>query len=146
MILTELGILLAKIWLSKSPYMKRILTLFLTIGLFSSFTLFLSIDEVVNAMKAGDSAQIARYFDNTVEITMPDKSNNYSRNQAEIVLKDFFSTNGVKSFEVIHKGENSGSQYCIGTLVTKNGSFRTTVFMKQKNDRQLLQEIRFESR
>ena len=146
MILTEVGILLAKICLSKSPYMKRILTLFLTIGLFSSFTLFLSIDEVVNAMKAGDSAQIARYFDNTVEITMPDKSNNYSKNQAEIVLKDFFSTNGVKSFEVIHKGENSGSQYCIGTLVTKNGSFRTTVFMKQKSDKQLLQEIRFESR
>jgi hypothetical protein len=25
----------------------------------------------------------------------------------------------VKSFDVIHKGENAGSQYCIGTLVTK---------------------------
>ena len=97
-------------------------------------------------MKNGDAAQIARFFDNTVEITMPDKSNNYSKNQAEIVLKDFFSTNGIKTFEVIHKGENAGSQYCIGTLVTKNGSFRTTVFMKQKNDKQLLQEIRFENR
>lgn len=112
----------------------------------SSFTLNLSIDEVVAGLKNGDAAQIARHFDNTVEITMPDKSNNYSKNQAEIVLKDFFTTNGVKGFEVIHKGENSGSQYCIGTLVTKNGSFRTTVFMKQKADKQLLQEIRFEIR
>ncbi|GAB2835962.1 DUF4783 domain-containing protein [Ferruginibacter profundus] len=124
--------------------MKRFFTLFATTILLSSFTLFLSIDEVVNALKAGDSAQIAKYFDNTVEITMPDKSNNYSKNQAETVLRDFFSNNGVKGFEIIHKGENSGSQYCIGTLVTKNGSFRTTVFMKQKNDKQLLQEIRFE--
>ena len=112
----------------------------------SSFTYFISIDEVVSALKNGDAAQIAKYFDNTVEITMPDKSNSYSKNQAEIVLKDFFSTNGVKSFEVNHKGENAGSQYCIGTLVTKNGSFRTTVFMKQKGDKQLLQEIRFENR
>jgi Domain of unknown function (DUF4783) len=126
--------------------MKRFFTLIATTVLLSSFTFFISIDEVVTAMKNGDATQIARFFDNTVEITMPDKSNNYSKNQAEIVLKDFFSTNGIKTFEVIHKGENAGSQYCIGTLVTKNGSYRTTVFMKQKNDKQLLQEIRFENR
>jgi hypothetical protein len=126
--------------------MKRFFTLLATTVVLSSFTFFLSIDEVVNALKNGDAAQIAKYFDNTVEITMPDKSNNYSKNQAEIVLRDFFATNGVKKFDIIHKGENAGSQYCIGTLLTKNGSYRTTVFMKQKNDKQLLQEIRFESK
>jgi hypothetical protein len=126
--------------------MKRFFTFLGAAVMLSSFTLFTSIDEVVTALKNGDAVQIARFFDNTVEITMPDKSNNYSKNQAEVVLKDFFNTNGIKSFEVIHKGENAGSQYCIGTLVTKNGSFRTTVFMKQKGDKQLLQEIRFENR
>lgn len=126
--------------------MKRFFTLITTAFLLSSFTYLISIDEVVAAMKNGDATQIARFFDNTVELTMPDKSNNYSKNQGEIVLKDFFTTNGVKTFTIIHKGENAGSQYCIGTLVTKNGSFRTTVFMKQKNDKQLIQEIRFENR
>jgi Domain of unknown function (DUF4783) len=126
--------------------MKHIFILSAITILISSFTLILSIDEVVTAMKNGDAAAVARHFDNTVEITMPDKSNNYSRSQAEMVLRDFFSTNGVKDFKIIHKGENGGSQYCIGTLVTKNGSFRTTVFMKQKNDKQLLQEVRFENR
>jgi len=126
--------------------MKRFFTLIATTVILSSFSALISIDEVVAALKNGDAAQIAKYFDNTVEITMPDKSNSYSKNQAEVVLKDFFSTNGVKSFEVNHKGENAGSQYCIGTLITKNGSFRTTVFMKQKGDKQLLQEIRFENR
>ena len=126
--------------------MKRFFTFLGAAVILSSFTLFTSIDEVVTAMKNGDAVQIARFFDNTVEITMPDKSNNYSKNQAEVVLKDFFNTNGIKGFDVIHKGENAGSQYCIGTLVTKNGSFRTTVFMKQKGDKQLLQEIRFENR
>ncbi len=97
-------------------------------------------------MKDGNSAEVARFFDNTVEINMPDKSNSYSRSQAELVLKDFFSSNPVKSFEVIHKGENSGSQFCIGTLVTKSGTFRTTIFMKQKGEKQLLQEISFEKK
>ncbi len=126
--------------------MKRFFTFLGAAVMLSSFTLFTSIDEVVTGFKNGDAVQIARFFDNTVEITMPDKSNNYSKNQAEVVLKDFFNTNGIKGFDVIHKGENAGSQYCIGTLVTKNGSFRTTVFMKQKGEKQLLQEIRFENR
>ena len=126
--------------------MKRFFTL-LTIGtLLSSFTFFSSIDEVITAMKAGNAVDIAKFFDNTVEINMPDKNNSYSRSQAELVLKDFFSSNGVKSFTVIHKGENSGSQYCIGTLVTRNGTYRTTIFMKQKGDKQVLQEITFENK
>lgn len=124
--------------------MKHFFTL-ITIGaLMSSFTLFSSIDEVINAMKAGNATDIAKFFDNTVELNLPTKSNNYSKSQAELVLKDFFTTNAVKSFEVMHKGENSGSQYCIGTLVTKNGTYRTTIYMKQKGDKQVLQEITFE--
>ena len=126
--------------------MKRILTLLASGLLLSSFILFSSIDEVVSALRTGNTAQVAKFFDNTIEITMPDKSNSYSKSQAELVLKDFFTNNPVQRFEVIHKGENAGSEYCIGTLVTKGGSFRTTIFMKQKGDKQLLQEIRFESR
>lgn len=125
--------------------MKHFFTLFVIGALFSSFTFFSSIDEVISAMKTGNSSEIARFFDNTVEINMPQKNNSYSKSQAELVLKDFFTTNSVKGFEIIHKGENAGSQYCIGTLITRNGSFRTTIFMKQKGDKQLLQEITFEN-
>jgi hypothetical protein len=126
--------------------MKRFFTLIVIVFFAASFTVALSIDEVVLAIKSGDASAVSRHFDNTVELTMPDKSNNYSKGQAVMVLKDFFSTNGVKDFQVIHKGENAGSQYCIGTLVTKTGSFRTTIFMKQKSEKQVLQEIRFENR
>lgn len=105
-----------------------------------------SIDDVVVAMRSGNASQLAKFFDNNVEVTMPDKSNNYSKSQAEMVLSDFFSTNGVKSFDVIHKGENAGSTYCIGTLQTGNGIYRTTIFMKHKNGAQVLQELRFENR
>ncbi len=126
--------------------MKRLFTLMIAGVLASSFSYFLGIDEVVNAIKSGNASQVAKFFDNTVDITMPDKSSSYSKSQAEMVLKDFFANNAVKSFEVLHKGENAGSQYCIGTLITKTTSFRTTIYMKQKNDKQVLQEIRFENR
>lgn len=124
--------------------MKRFFALIFIGALLNSFTFFSSIEEVITAMKAGSATNIARFFDNTVEINTPDKSNSYSKTQAELVLKDFFSTNVVKSFAVNHKGENSGSQFCIGTLVTKGSTYRTTVFMKLKGDKQLLQTITFE--
>ena len=123
--------------------MKKLL---LSLAIFISVCSFVSLSftEIVKAIKSGNSAEVSKYFDNTVEITLPEKSNSYSKSQAELVLHDFFTTNGVKDFEVLHKGDNSGSQYCIGNLQTKNGTFRTTIFMKQKGDKQLVQELRFE--
>ena len=120
--------------------------LILSLAIFISVCSFVSLSftEIVRAIKSGNSAEVSKYFDNTVEITLPEKSNSYSKSQAELVLHDFFTTNGVKDFEVLHKGDNSGSQYCIGNLQTKNGTFRTTIFMKQKGDKQLVQELRFE--
>jgi len=126
--------------------MKQLFTLSILTVLFSSFVLFIGIDDVISAMRSGNSSQVAKYFDNNVEISMPDKSNSYSKSQAELVLKDFFISNPVKGFEIIHKGENAGSQYCIGKLITKNGDYRTTIFMKQKGTGQVLQELRFENR
>ncbi len=123
--------------------MKNFLLYAITCLLLCSFK-SLSVDDVVTAMKSGNASQVSKFFDNTVEITFPDKSNAYSKSQAELVLKDFFTTNGVKSFMVIHRGDNENSQYCVGILQTKNGEYRTTFYLKQKGDRQLLQELRFE--
>ena len=109
----------------------------------SSFMTF-SFDEVVKAIKAGDASEVSKYFDNTVEITLPEKSNTYSKTQAKLVLQDFFASNSVKDFEILHKSDNSGSQYCIGNLKTVNGTFRTTIFMKQKGSDEVIQALRFE--
>ena len=123
--------------------MKKLLTFCLISLSFFLFS-FVSIDDVISAIKLGDASQLSKFFDNTIEITLPDKSNAYSKSQGELVLKDFFSNNGVKGFEVVSKGENAGAKFVVGTLTTKNGDYRTTIYMKQKGDKELLQELRFE--
>ena len=123
--------------------MKPFFTYFLLIFLLSSFSLT-SVNEVVNGLKTGNASQVSKYFDNTIDITFSDKSNSYSKSQGELVLKDFFNTNGVVTFEVLHTGDNAGSQYLIGNLKTKKGTYRTTIYLKQKADKQVLQELRFE--
>ncbi|HMK18293.1 MAG TPA: DUF4783 domain-containing protein [Chitinophagaceae bacterium] len=102
------------------------------------------IDDVISAMKSGNASGVTKYFDSYVDITMPDKSSNYSKSQGELIIKDFFTNSGVKNFDVKHKGNNDNGDYCIGTLQTKNGSYRTTVYMRLKGNKQVIQDIRIQ--
>lgn len=101
-------------------------------------------DGVVQAIKAGNAAGLNKYFDNMVEITLQDHSNSYSKAQAEVILREFFARNSVRSFQLIHQG-GAESKFGIGNLVTVNGTFRITFFMRQKGKTYVLQEIRFEN-
>ncbi len=109
-----------------------------------SFKPYFSIDDVATAMRSGNVNQLSAYLDNRVDITLPDKSDTYGKTQAEMVIRDFFSSNGVQNFQIKHKGENAGSEFCIGVLKTRNGDYKTVLFMKLKGDKQLLQELRFQ--
>ncbi len=111
----------------------------------SSFKPISGIEDVIGALKAGNAAEVAKYIDENVELSLPDKSDNYSKAQAVMILKDFFNSTAVTGFEVKHKGDNNGNQFCIGTLHTRSGDYRTTVFMKTKNAHQSVKEIRFQS-
>ncbi len=110
-----------------------------------SFAPSYSIEQVLVALRTGNASELSKYFDTRVDISLPNKSDNYSRNQAEMILKDFFASNEVKNFVVKHKGENNGSQFCIGLLQTRNGNFRTKLYMKKKGDQQVVQEIAFQA-
>jgi len=113
--------------------------------LMSAFKPIAGLEDVINALKEGNAQELSRYIDDNIEISLPDKSDNYSRTQAVMVLKDFFNNNGVTGFDVQFKGENGGGQYCIGNLKTKSGVYRTTVFLKSKEGKQVIKEIRFKS-
>src|SRR5579875_2961238 len=128
-----------------STFMQKTLFLgFLTfIFALRSFKSFSGLDDVISALKAGNAQELAKYIDDNIIISLPDKTDSYSKAQSIVVLQDFFANNGVKGFELQFKGENGGSQFCVGKLITKSGSYRTTVFMKTKNGRQLVKEIRF---
>ena len=126
--------------------MKKIATLtcIALIFMLSAFAQASGLDDVISALRNGNATELAKFVDNNIELSLPAKTDNYSRQQAVVILQDFFSNNGVKDFDVKHRGDNSGSQYCIGTLVTRSGSYRTTFFMMDKNGRQLVKEIRFQ--
>src|SRR5437763_4726764 len=101
--------------------MSRTFTLLFVFALIvTSFKTLTGLEDVINALRTGNATELSRYVDDNIEISLPDKSDTYSRSQAVMVLQDFFTNNGVKSFEVQFKGENGGSQFCVGKLITRS--------------------------
>ena len=111
-------------------------------GLFSFMALFFAggafaqgeeaLNGVKGAIKSGSAKEVARYFNNSVEIGLNGDKASYSQAQAEFVLRDFFSKTPPANFEYLHQGSsNEGQKYAIGKYTTKGGSYRVYVVVKQ---------------
>jgi len=104
-------------------------------------------DELADAIRAGDAHHIAGYFDTKVNLALSNQEDVYSKAQAELLIKDFFSRNPSKSFTLVHKGSSKeGSLFAVGTLICSNGkSFRVSFVMKSVKGINTIQELRFEN-
>jgi hypothetical protein len=90
------------------------------------------IDEIAIAISQGNAGNLAQYFNETVDLTLPDKEGTFSKSQAELIMKDFFDKNPPDSFEINHKGSsNKGSLYAIGTYQTSSISYRSYMLLKE---------------
>lgn len=128
--------------------MKRIVTLFSTslfLLLLSTVSYAQNVEGVISALRSGSAAELIKHADDAIEIRLPSKSDSYSRSQAAAILQDFFQVNGVKNFEVKFNGENGGSKFCVGTLQTRTGNYRTTFLMANRNGKQWVKEISFQT-
>jgi len=98
------------------------------------------------AFKNADATSISRFFAPNIDIELNNSLSNYSKTQAEIVLKDFFSKNQVKDYEIIHSGNSGGTTetYTIGILNTVNGNYRVYMLLKPKDNSYILKQIRFQ--
>jgi hypothetical protein len=125
---------------------KNVFNFLLLISLTAFSYSFTQKDDIVTALKSGSADKMAKYFDNMVDVSIPGKSNTFSKGQAEMVVKDFFALNKVKNFELQHSGSNPSSNFIIGTLTTSSGNYRTTVYMRSRGDKQLIQGVEFEQK
>jgi hypothetical protein len=104
--------------------------------------------EVINNMraslKAGSSKEFVKSFNTMVELNFEGEKSNYSRSQAEIVLKEFFKKYPPTDFQYIHKGSSKqGLTYVIGKYTFENGSFRVWILLKKFDQNYLVDSIDF---
>jgi hypothetical protein len=93
---------------------------------------------------SGNSSELGKHFNPTVELELLEEENIYSKAQAELLLKDFFSRNKPTSFKINHQGNKGNTSFAIGSLVTQNGSFRVSIFIKTDKNKLLIHQLRIE--
>ncbi|MFO8021768.1 MAG: DUF4783 domain-containing protein [Perlabentimonas sp.] len=103
-----------------------------------------AVESIANALKAGDSGKLGKFLNRTVELEIVEDENMYSKAQAELMLKDFFSKNKPTNFIVNHQGSKAETSFAIGILVTSKGNYRVSIFMKSENDSMLIHQFRIE--
>jgi hypothetical protein len=100
---------------------------------------------LIDALRTGNTSVLSGYFNTSIELAILDKEDIYSKQQAELIVKDFFAKHVPSSFVILHKGGKEGSQYAIGNLTTSAGNFRVTLLIKQKDTKPYIHQLRFEA-
>ena len=105
------------------------------------------INTVKEALKTGSSRELSRCLNKTVEINFDGKMSNYSKTQAEFVLKDFFQKNPVDGFEYVHQGSSpEGFKYAIGKYsVDADISYQVWILFKPSKGGYKIDTINFRS-
>ena len=102
------------------------------------------INNMRTALKTGSSKEFVKNFNNMVELNFEGEKSNYSKSQAELVLKEFFKKYPPVDFQYIHQGSSKqGLTYVIGKYTFENGSFRVWILIKKFDKDFLVDSIDF---
>jgi hypothetical protein len=99
---------------------------------------------IIDALKSGNTNKLAQFFNTSIELAVPGQEDIFSSQQAELIIKDFFTKHVPTNFTILHKGGKEGSQYAIGNLVTSTGNYRVTLLIKLKDNKPFIHQLRFE--
>jgi hypothetical protein len=79
---------------------------------------------IADSFRKGNARDLARHFNNNIELVVLDNEDVYSKSQAELILREFFAVNIPVKFELLHQGGPVSSRFGIGNLATRKGDFR----------------------
>ncbi len=102
------------------------------------------LEDMVNAIKSNRVSDMTKYFDNFVPVTINNNQTIYSRNQAEVVLRDFFDKNTPRDFNTQYNGSpDNTSKFLIGYFDATNCSkFNVYILIRLKDGNYIVQDFK----
>lgn len=100
---------------------------------------------IVAAIQKGDSRELSKYFQQSIELDIPGFADICDKAQAEMIMRDFFSKNPPKSFKINSQGSSvKGSTYFVGTYTTAKQSFKVYCLIISEKGKTLVKNLQFE--
>ena len=128
--------------------MKRILNkriIFTVVIILFGVQLFAQIpDPVLLSLKTGNTTNLAKYFNQNIELAVLDQDDVYSKAQAQQIVANFFGQYKAKGFSIIHEAGKEDSKYAIGNLVTDKETFRVSFLLKTEGGKSYIHQLRIE--
>ena len=100
--------------------------------------------EIISALDKGDAAKLSAYLNANVELVVGNKNDVFSKQQATGIITDFFRTNKVSSFQLLHKGNKEATSFAIGEIKTNTGNYRVYVLTRKSGNQTVIQQLRIE--
>lgn len=102
-------------------------------------------ESAVEAIRNADAEALSKCFNANVELTLLGSGNLYSKAQSTKILSDFFSSNPVTEFTVVHQGNKQESGFVAGKLLSKSKEYRVFYTYKLSGQQNLIHQIRIEN-
>ncbi|SMO80261.1 protein of unknown function [Saccharicrinis carchari] len=101
-------------------------------------------EAIVKATKNANAEALSEYFNNKIELVLPQKSGVFSDAQAKLVLNEFFKNNPVVNFSIIHQGVRENSSFAIGKYQTSSMAYRFYFLTKKTDNKTYIHQLRIE--
>lgn len=99
---------------------------------------------VKNAIKAADADQLAKYFNQNLDVNIEGNLNTFSKAQASFAIGEFFKSHPPVDFAIVHKGSSQGGlQFAIGKYTSGDDVYTVLVRVKESASAKLVHEISF---
>lgn len=102
------------------------------------------VDCITRTIADGNADSLTAFFNKRVELLMPDYSVVSSRNQAKMILNQFFTKNKPMQFTVLAQNISPDGISVIGTLDSGIHRYRISFLTKQQSSQQLVYQFSIE--
>ncbi|MBO4536708.1 MAG: DUF4783 domain-containing protein [Bacteroidales bacterium] len=95
-------------------------------------------------IQGGDYEKLSAWFADNLELDMLGAVNNCTRNQARLIMKNFFSKYTPKKFSIIHKSGKAPMKYAVGSLSAGGERFRVILYVKTTDTDSHIEQLKVE--
>ena len=95
-------------------------------------------------LQSGDYDKLSAWFADNLELDMLGAVNNCTRNQAKLIMKNFFSQYTPKKFTILHKSGKAPMKYAVGSLNAGGERFRVILYVKTTDTSSHIEQLKVE--
>jgi glycogen debranching enzyme len=104
------------------------------------------VEQTVSLLKQSTWADLYKTFAKNVDLNILGDGDIYAKDQAEIILNNFFTKNQPFTVKLIHQvNSNADLKYMVVALTAKSGTYRTSISLRNNNGTFQINELHIEA-